>query len=108
MGVNYWRYKSLPPKVNDMEIMSGILATFSSCGLTLRETREEISRLLNHPLSGIETNEENNDWLDLPLQIYLAKLQHGGMEMPMGMDLEMPIPMPDGQEEITDIEKTNS
>ena len=78
MGVRYWKYKSLPPKVNDFEIMSSVLDTFSRCGLTLREAREEISRLLNHPLSEVD---EKSNWLDLPLQVYLAKLQNGDVEI---------------------------
>ena len=75
MGVHYWRYKSLPPKVNDFEVMSGTLDTFSRCGLTVREAREEISRLLNHPLSVVD---DDSEWLNLPLQVYLAQLQKGG------------------------------
>ena len=75
MGVRYWKYKSLPPTVNDFEVMSGTLDTFSRCGLTIRESREEISRLLNHPLSEVD---ENSGWLDMPLQVYLARLQSGG------------------------------
>ena len=78
MGVRYWKYKSLPPKVNDFEVMSGTLDTFSRCGLTVREAREEISRLLNHPLSEVD---EKSDWLDLPLSVYLAKLQSGGLDI---------------------------
>ena len=78
MGVRYWRYKSLPPKVNDFEVMSGVLDTFSRCGLTVGEAREEISRLLNHPLSEIDTK---SDWLDLPLSVYLAKLQNGELSI---------------------------
>ena len=78
MGVRYWKYKSLPPKVNDFEVMSGVLDTFSRCGLTVREAREEISRLLNHPLSEVD---EKSDWLNLPLQVYLAKLQSSGVEI---------------------------
>ncbi len=74
MGVKYWKYKSLPPKVNNFEIMSSVLSTFSHCGLTVGEAREEISRLLNHPLSAIN---EDSEWLKLPLQIYLAKLNKG-------------------------------
>ena len=74
MGIKYWRYKSLAPKVKDISTMSGALEVFSRCGLTLREAREEITRLLEHPLSDIDTN---SDWLDLPLQIYQSKLQHG-------------------------------
>ena len=78
MGVRYWRYKSLPPKVNDFEVMSGVLDTFSRCGLTVGEAREEISRLLNHPLSEIDAK---NEWLDLPLSVYLAKLQNGELSI---------------------------
>ena len=84
MGVKFWKYKSLPPKVNDFEIMSGVLNTFSHCGLTVKELRDEISRLLNHSLTPIE--EENNEWLNLPLQIYLAKLSKGEFDkVPEGL-----------------------
>ena len=78
MKIKYWKYKSLPPKVNDFEIMSGVLDIFSRCGLTVHEAREEISRLLNHPLSEVD---EKSDWLNLPLQVYLAKLQNGELEI---------------------------
>ena len=57
--------------------MSGVLDVFSRCGLTVREAREEISRLLNHPLTEIG---DKNTWLDLPLQVYLGQLQHGEAE----------------------------
>ncbi|MBQ4418674.1 MAG: phage portal protein [Synergistaceae bacterium] len=75
-GVRYWRYKSLAPSVNNSESMSGVLSAFCNCGLTVREAREEISRLLNHPLTAIE-DESAASWLDLPLSVYLAKLQAG-------------------------------
>ena len=114
MGVKYWKYRSIPPKVNDFETMGGLIATFSGCGLTLREMREEIAKLLNHPLASEIDNE--SDWLDLPLQIYLAKLNHGDLGMPMGM--EMPVPIGEEQAEpnkeamflkaLTDIEKAIS
>ena len=85
MGVRYWKYKSLPPTVNDFEVMSGTLDTFSRCGLTVREAREEISRLLNHPLSEID---DQSEWLNLPLQVYLAQLQKGGTEIEKGASRE--------------------
>ena len=87
MGVKYWKYKSLPPKVNDFDIMSGVLNTFSNCGLTVKELRDEISRLLNHPLTPIE--EENNEWLNLPLSVYFAKLSKGEFDkLPEGLILK--------------------
>ena len=82
MRVKYWRYKSLPPKVNDFDVMSGVLNTFSQCGLTVRELRDEISRLLNHPLSEVD---EKSEWLNLPLQVYLAKLHNGELELEKGV-----------------------
>ena len=85
MGVRYWKYKSLPPKVNDFEVMSGTLDTFSRCGLTVREARDEISRLLNHPLSKVD---DQSEWLNLPLQVYLAQLQKGGLEIEKGASRE--------------------
>ena len=77
MGIRYWKYKSLPPEVNDFEVMSGVLDIFSRCGLTVREAREEISRLVNHPLTPIEEKDKRSSWLDLPLPVYLGQLQHG-------------------------------
>ena len=85
MGVRYWTYKSLPPKVNDFEIMSGVLDVFSRCGLTVREAREEISRLLNHSLTEID---DTSGWLDLPLQVYLGQLQHRETEIEKGASRE--------------------
>ena len=85
MHVRYWKYRSLPPETNDFEIMSGVLDTFSRCGLTVRESREEISRLLNHPLSEVD---DKSDWLNLPLQVYLAKLQRGEVEIEKGASRE--------------------
>ena len=79
MKVRYWRYKSIPPAVNDFEAMSSVLDTFSRCGLTIRETRDEISRLLNHPLSS--EVDDKSDWLNLPLQVYLAKLQNRDLDI---------------------------
>ena len=73
-GVRYWRYKSLAPQVNNSESMSSVLNAFFNCGLTVREARDEIARLLNHPLSSVNNDA---DWLDMPLSVYLAKLQHG-------------------------------
>lgn len=82
MGVKYWKYKSIPPQVNDCEVMSGVLDVFNRCGLTLRESRDEISKMLNRPLTKIDNNA---DWLDLPLQIYQIKAQRNELNgMPMG------------------------
>ena len=44
----------------------------------MREAREEISRLLNRPLSVLD---EGSEWLDLPLQVYLAQLQNGELSI---------------------------
>ncbi len=82
MGVRYWSYKSLPPVVDNAQSMANVLATFFNCGLTVREAREEISRLLNHPLTQLDDGEAGTEgtpeWLDLPLSVYMAQLQHGG------------------------------
>ena len=71
--------------MNDFEVMSGTLDTFSRCGLTVREAREEISRLLNHPLSEVD---DQSAWLNLPLQVYIAQLQKGGAEIEKGASRE--------------------
>lgn len=79
MGVRYWTYKSKAPVTNDSEIMAGVLDSFCRCGMTVREARDEISRLLNRPLTTPEGEEPA--WLDLPMAVYLAQLQHGGEEI---------------------------
>ena len=104
MGFKYWKYKSLPPKVNDFDIMSGVLNTFSHCGLTVRELRDEMSRLLNHQLSALD--DSANEWLDLPLQVYLAKLSKG--EFDAQPDLSGMVEQAQGQGKMTEEELLNS
>ena len=77
MGVKYWKYKSLSPNTNDVEIMSNVIDTFCRCGLTVKEAREEMSRLLNRPLTISEGEDEDMEWMDLPLSVYLEKLRIG-------------------------------
>ena len=97
MGVRYWKYKSLPPTVDNAQSMASVLDVFCRCGLTVREARDEMSRLLNHPLTQIDDDkagtEGTPEWLDVPLSVYLGQLQHGGS-----------VGMPDG-EQITEIQK---
>jgi PBSX family phage portal protein len=80
MGIRYWKYKSLSADTNDVEVMAGVLDVFCRCGLTVKEAREEMSRLLNRPLTMREGEEA--EWLDMPLTVYLEKLRTGvsGME----------------------------
>jgi PBSX family phage portal protein len=78
MGIRYWKYKSLSPDTNDVEIMAGVIDVFSRCGLTVKEAREEMSRLLNRPLTLSE--DEQTDWTELPLSVYLEKLRAGVSE----------------------------
>jgi PBSX family phage portal protein len=75
MDVKYWEHKSNAPDSTDVEVMSNVLDIFSRCGLTVKEAREEMGRLLNRTLTTPE--DEPADWLDLPLSVYLAKLQRG-------------------------------
>jgi capsid portal protein len=75
MRIRYWKYKSLSPNTNDMEVMAGVLDAFCRCGLTVKEAREEMSRLLNRPLT--IPAEEKTEWMGLPLSVYLARLQRG-------------------------------
>lgn len=77
MGIKYWRYKSLSPSTLDMEVMTQALDVFCRCGLTVREAREEMSTLLNRSLPEPEGKEVDNEWLDLPLSVYLEKLKAG-------------------------------
>ena len=78
MGIKYWEYRSLSPDTNDIEIMARVLEMFSKCGLTVREAREEMSRLLNRTLTVPEGSDE--EYLDLPLSVYLEKLRAGQVD----------------------------
>jgi PBSX family phage portal protein len=73
MDVKYWKYKSKAPDTTDISIMSSALDIFCRCGLTVKEAREEMGRLMNKTLTTPE--DETAAWLNLPLSVYLAKLQ---------------------------------
>jgi PBSX family phage portal protein len=77
LGVKYWRYKTLAPTVDDAESLTTMLATFAQCGMTVRESRDLIGEILN---KNLQSKEEAGDqeWLDLPMSVYLARLQGGG------------------------------
>jgi PBSX family phage portal protein len=75
MKVRYWKYRSLSPDTNDIEVMAGVIDAFCRCGLTVKEAREEMGRLLNRPLALAEG--EDADWTNLPLSVYLEKLRIG-------------------------------
>lgn len=78
MGVRFWEYKSQAPDTTDIDVMSQALDVFCRCGLTVREAREEIGRLLNRTLTVPE--EINADYLDLPLSVYLERLRAGARQ----------------------------
>jgi PBSX family phage portal protein len=97
MKIRYWKYNSLAPDTNDVEVMAGVIDVFCRCGLTVKEAREEMSRLLNRPLTVPE--DKGTDWMDLPLSVYLEKLRIGAS----GMESDF---MPeDGNEDETAVRK---
>lgn len=85
MQIKYWKYKSLAPDTNDVEIMAGVLDAFSRCGLTVKEAREEMGRLLNRTLTVAEGDAP--EWLDMPLSVYLEKLRVGAGGMMGGLSM---------------------
>lgn len=80
LGVRYWRFKSLAPTVDEAESMADMLKIFVSAGMTVREARRYMEEILNKPLP----DPEGADWLDEPLQVYLAKLAQGLGLVPEG------------------------
>ncbi|MDR0652984.1 MAG: phage portal protein [Synergistaceae bacterium] len=74
LGVKYWRYKTLAPTADDAESLTAMLATFAQYGMTVRECRDLMGEILH---KNLQSKEEagNQEWLDLPLSIYLAGLQ---------------------------------
>ena len=71
--------------------MSNVLDAFCRCGLTVREARDEMGRLLNKTLTVPE--ETDADYLDLPLSVYLERLKVGtaqGLEETPGNALGEP------------------
>ncbi|MDR3279162.1 MAG: phage portal protein [Synergistaceae bacterium] len=75
MNIRYWEYKSLAPDTTDVEVMANVLDIFCRCGLTVREAREEMGRLLNRTLTDPEGSE--GEYLDLPLSVYIETLRVG-------------------------------
>jgi len=73
MDVKYWQFKSLAPTVDTAQEMTGMLGTFIKAGITVREARRMIEEILNKELP----DPERADWLDEPLEVYLAKLRAG-------------------------------
>jgi PBSX family phage portal protein len=79
MNVKYWEYKSQAPDTTDISVMSEVLDIFCRCGLTVREARDEMGRLLNRTLTVPEGAEPG--YMDSPLSVYLEKLRAGVAEL---------------------------
>jgi hypothetical protein len=55
-----------------------MLATFAQCGMTVRECRDLIGEILH---KNLQSKEEagGQEWLDLPLAVYLEQTRAGRM-----------------------------
>jgi PBSX family phage portal protein len=101
MGVVFWEYKSKAPDTTDISIMSSALDAFCRCGLTVREAREEMGKLLNRALT--VPDGEEADYLDSPLSIYLERLRAGASpagEAKEGGGAGMPVEKAEGGAEL--------
>lgn len=74
MGVKYWRYKTLSPARDDTETLGKLLPSFAQAGMTVRECRDLMKDMLHRDLKLPEGANEDQ-WLDLPMAIYLAQTQ---------------------------------
>lgn len=77
LGVKYWKFKSLAATVDNASDMTDMLKVFADVGMTVREARRVIEEILNKSLP---EPEPDADWLDMPLKVFMAKLQAGDKE----------------------------
>lgn len=73
MGVKYWKFKSLSPTEDNSYNLAEIVEKLSNSGLTAREAREVMAEIFNKELP----DPTDADWLDEPLQVFMAKLGAG-------------------------------
>lgn len=73
MGIRFWEFKSLAATVDNAKDQTEMLGTFIQAGMTPREARRYIEEIINRPLE----DPKDADWLDMPLQVFTAKLQTG-------------------------------
>lgn len=73
LGFRYWSFKSLGQTQDNPDSLAQIVAQLSDAGLTVREARRVAEQVLHVDLE----DPEGADWLDMPLKVYLARLQAG-------------------------------
>jgi PBSX family phage portal protein len=73
MDVKYWEFKSLAPTADNAKDMTEILNVFVKAGMTTKEARRIMEEILNKELP----DPKGADWLEEPLEVYLAKLRSG-------------------------------
>ena len=73
MDVKYWEFKSLAPTADNAKDMTEMLGTFVKAGMTPKESRRIMEEILNKELP----DPLGAEWLDEPLDVYLAKLRAG-------------------------------
>ncbi|MDI3548142.1 MAG: hypothetical protein PWR10_1794 [Halanaerobiales bacterium] len=84
MDVKYWEFKSLAPTVDNAKDMTDMLSVFVKAGMTTREARQIMEEILNKEL----LDPKDADWLEEPLEVYLAKLRAGAMGATMAPEEE--------------------
>lgn len=73
MDVKYWQFKSLSPTADNAKDMTDMLGTFIKAGMTVKEARRMMEEILNKELP----DPQGADWLDEPLEVYLARMKAG-------------------------------
>lgn len=73
MGIRFWQFKSLAATIDTAQEMTNMLSTFVKSGMTVYEARRMMEEILNKELP----DPDGADWLQEPLDVYLAKLRGG-------------------------------
>jgi PBSX family phage portal protein len=73
LRIKHWRYRTAAPTVNDAESLAAMLGAFAQTGMTVRECRDLMGKILNENLQSKE--EAGQDWLDVPMGIYLEHIR---------------------------------
>ena len=73
LGARFWWYRSNSPTTDDPTELTSMLKTFSESGMTVREARGLIGKIMNEEYP----EPDGADWLDEPLSVYLEKLRLG-------------------------------
>lgn len=80
MGIRFWEFKSLAATIDNALDMTKMLDVLAKSGLTVGECRRVMEEILNKQLP----DPAGADWLDMPMAVYLAKLQAGLVGQPEG------------------------